>query len=134
LRGDRPPPIEAKLNVIEGDATLSATAEVVKVSLDKVAAQEGLSVADQVTLQDAKLRKSMANRISIAFLVTNLATVIALALLARLDQSNIALKLIVPGDRIITSQVFMALLGATTVQLGAVMVIIAHYLFPSRSS
>jgi hypothetical protein len=28
--------------------------------------------------------------------------------------------------------VFMALLGATTVQVGAIMVIIARYLFPDR--
>ena len=50
-----------------------------------------------------------------------------------MDQNNIASKLITPGDRIITSQVFMALLGATTVQVGAIMVIITRYLFPGRS-
>jgi hypothetical protein len=51
-----------------------------------------------------------------------------------MDQNNIASKLITPGDRIITSQVFMALLGATTVQVGAIMVIIARYLFPGHQT
>jgi hypothetical protein len=40
--------------------------------------------------------------------------------------------LITPADRIITSQVVMALLGATAVQVGAIAVIIAQYLFPGR--
>jgi len=69
-----------------------------------------------------------------AFIAANVVTLIALGILARLDQGNIAAKLIEPGDRIITSQVFMALLGATTVQVGAIMVIIARYLFPGRPS
>jgi len=82
--------------------------------------------------QDANLRRRMAHWIIGAFIVANIATVIALSILAWLDQGNIQSKLITPGDRIITSQVFMALLGATTVQVGAIMVIIARYLFPGR--
>jgi hypothetical protein len=42
--------------------------------------------------------------------------------------------LITPADRIITSQVIMALLGATTVQAGAIAAIIARYLFPGRQT
>ena len=48
------------------------------------------------------------------------------------DQMNIERKLIVPSDWIINHQVIIALLGATTVQVGAVAAIIARYLFPSR--
>jgi hypothetical protein len=68
------------------------------------------------------------------FIGANLMTLFALGYLAWMDQNNIASKLITPGDRIITSQVFMALLGATTVQVGAIMVIIARYLFPGRQT
>jgi hypothetical protein len=46
--------------------------------------------------------------------------------------SIIAWHLIAPGDRIISAQVIMALLGATTVQVGAIAVLIARYLFPGR--
>jgi hypothetical protein len=42
------------------------------------------------------------------------------------------LSLITPADRIITGQVITALLGATAVQVGAIAVIIARYLFPQR--
>jgi hypothetical protein len=134
LPGDRPPPIEAKLNVIEGEATLSATAEVVKVSLDKVAAQEGLSVADRVTLRTQYLREGVAGAIMVLFIAANGAALYAVERLVRLDQSNIAAHLITPADRIITNQVVMTLLGATAVQVGAIAVIIARYLFPGGSS
>ena len=49
-----------------------------------------------------------------------------------LDQKNITAHLITPADRIITNQVIMTLLGATAVQVGAIAVIIARYLFPGR--
>ena len=102
------------------------------ISLDKEAERERLSVADHVALQDANLRQRVAYWTIGTFIGANLVTLFALGYLASLDQSNIASKLITPGDRIITSQVFMALLGATTVQVGAIMVIIARYLFPDR--
>jgi hypothetical protein len=51
-----------------------------------------------------------------------------------LDEFNIAWHLIAPGDRIIGGQVIMALLGATTVQVGTIAVVIARYLFPGRPS
>jgi hypothetical protein len=92
-----------------------------------------VSVKDRVTLQDANLRQRVAYWTIWTFSGADLATLLALGGLAGLDQSNIASKLIAPGDRIITSQVFMALLGATTVQVGAIMVIIARYLFPGRA-
>lgn len=56
----------------------------------------------------------------------------ALGVLWLVDQIDIVLRVIAPGDRIINSQVIMALLGATTVQVGAIAVIIARYLFPGR--
>jgi hypothetical protein len=59
-------------------------------------------------------------------------TLAALAILVLLDEINIALHLIAPGDRIITEKVIMALLGAATVQVGAIAAIIARHLFPGR--
>jgi len=101
-------------------------------NLSQEADREGVSVADQIALQDAGLRKSVAYWIIGVFIVANLVTLAVLSILAHLDQGNIESHLIEPGDRIITSQVFMTLLGATTVQVGAIMVIIARYLFPGR--
>jgi len=62
---------------------------------------------------------------------------VALAVIAGLvwlDQSDRAAKLIAPGERIISNQVIMALPGATTVQVGTIAVIIARYLFPTRTT
>ena len=51
---------------------------------------------------------------------------------AFIDEFNMVLSTGTPRDRIITSQVIMALLGATTVQVGAIAAVMARYLFPSR--
>jgi hypothetical protein len=59
-------------------------------------------------------------------------TLAALGLLVVLDEVNMALHLVAQGDRIITNQVIMTLLGATTVQVGVIAAIIARYLFPGR--
>jgi hypothetical protein len=130
LPGDRPPPIEGRRNVTLEPATLAATAELV--SLDKEAEREKLSVADHVALQDADLRKWMADQVVPAFVRANGLTLAALAVLVVLDEINVAVHLIAPGDRIITEKVIMALLGATTVQVGAIAALIARYLFPGR--
>jgi hypothetical protein len=127
LPDDRLPPIEGRLNVPLEPATLRATAVV---SLN--AASSDLSVTDQIALQDADLRKWMADRVVPAFLKANGLTLAAVAVLVVLDEINIASHLIAPGDRIITEKVIMALLGATTVQVGAIAALIARYLFPSR--
>ncbi len=74
----------------------------------------------------------MAQRVVRAFIVANSVTLAALGVLVLLDQVNIALRMVAPGERIVGSQVIMALLGATTVQLGTIAVIIARYLFPAR--
>jgi len=49
--------------------------------------------------------------------------------LASVDQTELAAKLITPNARLINNQVIIALLGATTVQLGTVAVIMAKYVF-----
>jgi hypothetical protein len=61
-----------------------------------------------------------------------LATVIGLGILVWLDQSNLERGLIGSGDRIVDRQAIIALIGATTVQIGAIAVVIARYLFPGQ--
>jgi hypothetical protein len=100
------------------------------VSLDREAEREGLSVADQVTLRDADLRDWMAKVVIPAFLTANKWTLFVLGGLVVLDEINLALHL--TGDRIITEKVIMTLLGATTVQVGAIAYAIARYLFPGH--
>ncbi len=74
----------------------------------------------------------MAEYVVPTFKSANTVTLIALGVLVLLDEANICFHLVTPSDRIITSNVVMALLGATTVQLGSIAVIMARYLFPGR--
>ncbi|MGH7152899.1 MAG: hypothetical protein ACREF3_03135 [Acetobacteraceae bacterium] len=123
-----PPPIIAKIAATAPAPTASFVAKTI--SLQSEADQ--VSVDDRIKLQDADLRVRVAWWIIWTFVGANVATLIALGCLAWLDQINIRSGLIHAADRIITNQVFMTLLGATTVQVGAIMVIIARYLFPGR--
>jgi hypothetical protein len=132
LPGDRPPDDDSgpREFLLSGRSQTGDRGAAILVSLDREADRNVGSIEQQT----ADLRRRVAYWIIGTFIGTNLVTVIALGILAWLDQSNIQAKLMMPGDRIITSQTFMALLGATTVQVGAIMVIIARYLFPGRPS
>jgi hypothetical protein len=68
------------------------------------------------------------------FVAANAVTLLAVALLVVLDEFNLWSKLAPAGDRIITQQVIIGLLAATTVQVGAITVIIVRYLFPGRAA
>jgi hypothetical protein len=137
LPDDPPPAVEAKAAAIAPRPTASVSATI---SLDKEAEQVRLSVTEQIALQDAGLRQRdaalrelMVNHIVPAFLKANGVTLAVLGGLAVLDEVNLVAHLMQPGDRIINHQVIMALLGATTVQVGVIAAIIARYLFPGRS-
>jgi hypothetical protein len=112
---------------------LASVAAPVEVSLnqevERTGLQRGLSPA-QVRLRDADLRDWMARVIIPAFVAANKWTLFALGGLVLLDEINLACHL--TGDRIITEKVIMALLGATTVQIGVIAVVMARHLFPGR--
>jgi len=92
--------------------------------------REAVSFSDRRTQY---LREIVAGCIMVVFIVANSIALYLLFRLMILDQRNLRAHLIAPGDRIITGQVIMALLGATTVQVGAIAAIMARYLFPGRS-
>jgi hypothetical protein len=134
---------------LSGDRLSSsdATGEAELLSLDYEADKDGWSVADHVAMSDASvrrhdallrrhdalLRRWVAQRIMKVFVTANIVTLVAFVALVALDQGDIQTKVFAPADRLVSSQVFMALLGATTVQVGTIAVIMARYLFPSRS-
>lgn len=91
-----------------------ATDSVDVVSLDRAAAP--LSVADQVTLRDADLREWVAQTIMPAFKLANGLTLAVVVALVVVDEVEILFRVITPAERIISSQVIMTLLGATTVR------------------
>ena len=100
-----------------------------KVSGDEARFQS-FSVADQIALSDARVRSNVSYAIIAAFLIVNLATLAGLYLIYTSDAAELQAKPVAPEQRIIKTQVVIALLGATTVQLGSMAVIMAKYLFP----
>jgi hypothetical protein len=83
-----------------------------------------------VEQRDADLRDKMVDGTLTTFIWATGLTLGAIGILATVDEVNIALHLVGPTDRIINAQIIMALLGATTAQVGAIATIIARYLFP----
>jgi hypothetical protein len=89
-----------------------------------------LSVAEQIALSDARVRGHVSYAIIIAFVLVNLATMFGLYAVYLDDLANLRLKLETAAERVVTAQVLIALLGATTVQRGSMAVIMAKCLFP----
>ena len=103
-----------------------------RASLREEADQNVPTIADQVALGDLDIRKDFAKEIIRLFSVTNgfvLALIVALMVADWVMTGNG----MAVGDRVITSAVVMSILGATTVQLGAVVLVMANYLFPKKS-
>lgn len=88
------------------------------------------TVSDQIALRDVAIREQFARTMMTLFGVTNVFVLIALGLVFAYDMVELRAGLITPSDRIVDARVVMALLGATTVQLGAVVYIMARAIFP----
>lgn len=88
------------------------------------------TVPEQIALRDTAIREQFARTMLILFGVTNVFVLIALGLVFAYDMLELRAGLITAGDRIVDTRVVMALLGATTVQLGAVVYIMARAIFP----
>jgi hypothetical protein len=129
LPGDRQPSSEAGPNIATSTGGGRASGVAVSLSLDHVARQADI----HVVMEDAATRKWMARSFVWTLIGTNGLTLLGLGVLVYLDQRNIAQSIIAPADRIVNNQVIITLLGATTVQVGAITAIIARYLFPGRS-
>jgi len=89
----------------------------------------GQTVQDQIALSDADIRRRVAVWIMWLFGAVNVITMLFIFVLFCFDQSDLSAKELGPGDRIVNAEVLMSLLGATTVQLGTIALIMARYLF-----
>lgn len=95
---------------------------------------EELRIKDENAEAERQLRKSAADRVINIFLVSNLAILAAVILASACDYLLIFKGTLHSDDRLISGKVIMALIGATTVQLGTVMLTIYRYLFPGPAS
>jgi hypothetical protein len=88
-----------------------------------------LGVDEQIKKSDAQIRKVVSIWIMCLFGATNVFMLVLIVWLAEIDQAQLAAHLIAAPDRLVNNEVLIALLGATTVQLGTVTVIMAKYVF-----
>lgn len=93
----------------------------------------GLSVEEEIALGEYDLRKTTAKKILWVFIGANVVVFIGLGVIFGYDVTLLHQKLVMPSDRLLTTEVIMTVVGATTVQLGAIMFTMARYLFPTDS-
>ncbi len=91
--------------------------------------QSDRSVYHDIARSDAQNRIVVSRWVMWVFGSVNIVTIAFIIWLAFADQVQIAAKLVPPADRVVNSQVIMSLLGATTVQLGTIALIMARYVF-----
>ena len=116
-----------------GDKSATAKATIDDRSLGVYSAAEGISVQDKIALDEARTRKWVAIAIVTAFIFVNGAVLwgiwqVFLTDIDLLTRSGSAFK---ASDRIVTTNLLISLVSATTVQLGALIVLIGKYLFPA---
>ena len=92
------------------------------------------SVPEQIALRDVAIRERFASTVLWLFVATNAFVLGALGILYWQDVVQLGAGRIAPDDRIVDARVVMTLLGATTVQLGAVIYTMARAIFPATSN
>ena len=92
-----------------------------------------LTVAEEIVRSDAGLRRLVAGSIVVAFLVVNGAVLLGIWMVFTKDNEHLlrAGSNFTPSDRLVTTNLLITLVGATTVQLGTLIVLIGKYLFPA---
>lgn len=97
--------------------------------LNVKAVESGLSL---IEIETWRLRRRIAVCIISCFIIANLVIAAIIIYLSVVDIMFIDSMKITPSDRVVDSELLMILIGATTVQLGAISVSVARWLFPAE--
>ncbi len=76
------------------------------------------------------MRAHVSYAISGAFVLANVLTLAGVGYIFHEDNANLVAKVIATPERVVTPGVVMAIVGATTVQLGALALTMGRYLYP----
>lgn len=82
--------------------------------------------------EEFRLKKEFALQIMRIFLWANGVVLVFIAVSLLADWDFLGRHLIQPSERLVSEKVLMTLLGATTVQVGAIVVTITNHLFPKK--
>jgi hypothetical protein len=103
--------------------------EITGLTVEQRIALDQQGVRREVALGDQKIRRQFAFYVIWLFIGANILVLLGLGVAYWQDCAQISAKLIKPQERIVDSKVVMALLGATTVQLGTVIYTITRAIF-----
>jgi spore maturation protein SpmA len=96
--------------------------------------EKDLSFREHLDLQEWNLRRNLATTIMNTFLTIN-GTVLALVIIMYIsDTVFLAKGIIQSSDRIIETKVIISIIGATTIQLGAIALALSQWLFPKNEA
>ena len=98
--------------------------------LDDEVTSEKLTVRERVELSDAEMRKDVVKNLTSFFIKVNGFVIGGIFVMYVID-----MILLFSGRepiKIINTDVILAIIGGTTVQLGALMIIMGKYLFPPK--
>jgi hypothetical protein len=119
------------LSVIAGGVTVAAaaTSDSAAQPLSGVASQSGTSVLERIVWRDAGVRKLVALAVVATFVLANGTILVGVWLIFQAEMAALTAKVYTAHERIITAELPMTLVGATTVQLGALTILMGKYVF-----
>ena len=94
-----------------------------RISLEAEATAPASTFDQWLQRSEFKLKKALVHTMLWLFSISNAVVLAAVCIVFSFDQS------LDPADRLITSEVIMTLIGATTVQLGVIMITVARSMF-----
>jgi hypothetical protein len=102
----------------------------------KIASLSGIrtgTVEEEIALSEAALRQDVAATIVRTFIKVNGVVLAIVAVTFASDCALLFLGKIAPADRIVSTNLLIALISATTVQLGSIALSMGKYVFPANT-
>ena len=93
-----------------------------------------MSVQDRLRIGESTLRNELARKIIRTFVAVNSAVLLLIIAFGVSDTILVVHKFVGPNERLITTQILLAIIGATTVQLGAIAITLSNWLFPKQAT
>jgi hypothetical protein len=88
-----------------------------------------LTVRDRLDIAELELRSEMAKQIMKYFIKVNFLVLLTVLLVFGADSFFLYWRAIDPVNRIITANVVISIIGATTLQFGAIAFLVSQWLF-----
>jgi|ERR1044072_4753183 hypothetical protein len=96
---------------------------------DPLPVENGLSVHERIDAEEWRLRRDIAKKIVSLFTAVNILVIVLIASIYVTETFFIVRGFLRHDEKIVNSQVIVAIVGATTIQLGAIAWTLSRWLF-----